>query len=153
MCLKASFLFIKLMFVFVLWFNNYSSTPNGLWVNSPWVEAEGRMGYWLACVAWRFCRAGRTSGQAAKERKNARTLVLAAKPQERAAKPREKVAPAPISSRFLCPRPPLLLSAPNQKRHATQASYWIKGHEGERNNCFSKIQLVGQKYRELKNFS
>ena len=22
------------------------------------------------------------------------------------------------------------------------------GHEGERNNCFSKIQLVGQKYRE-----
>ena len=26
-------------------------------------------------------------------------------------------------------------------------------HEGERNNCFSKIQLVGQKYREWKNFS
>ena len=24
-------------------------------------------------------------------------------------------------SRFLCPRPPLLLSAPNQNRHATQA--------------------------------
>ena len=22
-----------------------------------------------------------------------------------------------------------------------------EGHEGERNNCFSKIQLVGQKYR------
>ena len=22
-----------------------------------------------------------------------------------------------------------------------------KGHEGERNNCFSKIQLVGKKYR------
>ena len=32
-----------------------------------------------------------------------------------------RVAPAPISSRFLCPRPPLLLSAPNQNRHATQA--------------------------------
>ena len=28
----------------------------------------------------------------------------------------------PISSRFLCPRPPLLLSAPNQNRHATQAT-------------------------------
>ena len=28
---------------------------------------------------------------------------------------------APISSRFLCPRPPLLFSAPNQNRHATQA--------------------------------
>ena len=26
-------------------------------------------------------------------------------------------------------------------------------HEGETNNCFSKIQLVGQKYREWKNFS
>ena len=38
-----------------------------------------------------------------------------------AAKPREKFAPAPISSRFLCPRPPLLLSAHNQNRHATQA--------------------------------
>ena len=26
--------------------------------------------------------------------------------------------------------------------------YWVRGHEGERNNCFSKIQLVVQKYRE-----
>ena len=26
--------------------------------------------------------------------------------------------------------------------------YWLRGYEGERNNCFSKIQLVGQKYRE-----
>ena len=26
--------------------------------------------------------------------------------------------------------------------------YWLRGHEGERNNCFSNIQLVGQKYRE-----
>ena len=26
--------------------------------------------------------------------------------------------------------------------------FWLRGHEGERNNCFSKIQLVGQKYRE-----
>ena len=26
--------------------------------------------------------------------------------------------------------------------------YWLRGHEGERNDCFSKIQLVGQKYRE-----
>ena len=24
--------------------------------------------------------------------------------------------------------------------------YWLRGHEVERNNCFSKIQLVGQKY-------
>ena len=26
--------------------------------------------------------------------------------------------------------------------------YWLRGHEGERNNCFIKIQLVGQKYRD-----
>jgi len=23
--------------------------------------------------------------------------------------------------------------------------YWLRGYEGEKNNCFSKIQLVGQK--------
>ena len=23
--------------------------------------------------------------------------------------------------------------------------YWFRGHEGKRNNCFSEIQLVGQK--------
>ena len=26
--------------------------------------------------------------------------------------------------------------------------YSLRGHEGERNNCFSKIQLAGQKYRD-----
>ena len=26
--------------------------------------------------------------------------------------------------------------------------YLLRGHEGERNNCFSKIQLVGKKYRD-----
>ena len=30
--------------------------------------------------------------------------------------------------------------------------HWPRGHEGKRNNCFSKTQLVGQKYRELENF-
>ena len=24
--------------------------------------------------------------------------------------------------------------------------YWLRGHEGERNNSFRKIQLVGKKY-------
>ena len=30
--------------------------------------------------------------------------------------------------------------------------YWLRGHEGERNNCFSRIQLVGQNIetRQLK---
>ena len=26
--------------------------------------------------------------------------------------------------------------------------YWLRGHEDEGNNFFSKIQLVGQKYRD-----
>ena len=26
--------------------------------------------------------------------------------------------------------------------------YWLRGHEGESNNCFSKIQLFGQKYQD-----
>ena len=34
-----------------------------------------------------------------------------------------EVAPAPISSQFLCPRPALLFSALNQNRHATQATF------------------------------
>ena len=29
-----------------------------------------------------------------------------------------------------------------------QMGYWLRGHVGERNNCFRKIQLVGQKYRD-----
>ena len=32
----------------------------------------------------------------------------------------------------------------------SRMGYWLRGHEDERNNnyCFSKIQLLGQKYRE-----
>ena len=37
------------------------------------------------------------------------------------------VRAGPISSRFLCPRLPLLLGAPNQNRHATQATGSQKG--------------------------
>ena len=29
-----------------------------------------------------------------------------------------------------------------------QMGYWLTGHEGKRNNCFSKIQLVRYKYRD-----
>ena len=29
-----------------------------------------------------------------------------------------------------------------------QIGYRFRGHEGERSNCFSKIQLVGKKYRD-----
>ena len=31
--------------------------------------------------------------------------------------------------------------------------YWLRGYEGERNNCFSKIQLVGHKNIETKHLS
>ena len=31
--------------------------------------------------------------------------------------------------------------------------YWLSGHECERNNCFSKIQIVGKKYPEYKNLA
>ena len=31
--------------------------------------------------------------------------------------------------------------------------YWLRGHEGERNNRFSKIQLVGKKISRQNNFS
>ena len=34
-----------------------------------------------------------------------------------------------------------------------QMAYWLRGHEGEKKNCFSNIQLVGQKYGGKKNFS
>ena len=30
--------------------------------------------------------------------------------------------------------------------------YWLGGHEGERNNCLSKIQLVGKKISRQNNF-
>ena len=31
---------------------------------------------------------------------------------------------------------------------SSEAIYWLRGHEGERSNCLSKIQLVGHKYRD-----
>ena len=34
-----------------------------------------------------------------------------------------------------------------------QMGYWLRAYEGERNNCFSKMQLVGQKNIETKNLS
>ena len=31
--------------------------------------------------------------------------------------------------------------------------YWLRGHEGERNNCFSKIQLVFKNTENKKNLA
>ena len=42
-------------------------------------------------------------------------------------------------------------SSPNGLSHEAEGrmGYWLRGYEGERNNCLSKIQLVGQKkYRD-----
>ena len=76
------------------------------WLKTRWARNTARRFSVLSdCVAWRFCRARRTNGEAA----------------------------APISSRFLCPRPPLLLSAPNQNRHATQAT--VLYHVFARKKC------------------
>ena len=77
----------------------------------------------LACVAWRFCLVGRRSGVAAKFAREARDNERRSREKNKSCfRPNLQVASAPISSRFLCPRPPLLLSAPNQNRHATQAN-------------------------------
>ena len=50
--------------------------------------------------------------------------VLSSRAHERRSREKNKnqVAAAPISLQFLCTRPPLLLSALNQNRHATQAN-------------------------------
>ena len=39
--------------------------------------------------------------------------------------------------------------------HETEGrmGYWLRSNEGERNNCFSKIQLIGQKSIETKYLS
>ena len=58
------------------------------------------------------------------DRNSLRSVAVLSTGRAHKRRSREKkfqVAPAPISSRFLCPRPPLLLSAPNQNHHATQA--------------------------------
>ena len=34
-----------------------------------------------------------------------------------------------------------------------QMGYWFRGHEGKRNNCFRKIQVGGQNYRDKTTFS
>ena len=35
----------------------------------------------------------------------------------------------------------------------SRMGYWLSGHEGESNNCFSKIQLVGKQISRQNNFS
>ena len=49
---------------------------------------------------------------------------------------------------------PLYLTIIPRARMGSEAEgrmgYWPRGYEGERNNCFSKIQLVGQKNIETK---
>ena len=37
---------------------------------------------------------------------------------------------------------------PRARMGSESRAHEAEGHEGEKNNCFSKIQLVGQKYRD-----
>ena len=46
-------------------------------------------------------------------------VLSGARQSGEAARKKDQAAPALISSRFLCTRPPLLFNAPNQNRHAT----------------------------------
>ena len=64
----------------------------GLFPPHPFFKGKALGTRLIACVAWRFCRAGHTSGEAARK--------SCSRPNR---------------------RPPLLLSAANQNRHATQA--------------------------------
>ena len=48
-----------------------------------------------------------------------------------------------VFSRFLCPRPPLLLSAPNQNRHATQAIALLSVEWMVSINLFKVVANVG----------
>ena len=74
---------------YLSFWHQYSTAKRAVLINISLIS--------LACVAWRFCRAGRTSGEAA------------------------KAASCPNLLAVLCPRPPLLVSAPNQNRYTTQA--------------------------------
>ena len=47
----------------------------------------------------------------------------------------------------------LYLTLINNSIPRAQMGDWLRGYEGERNNCFSKIQLVGQKSIETKHLS
>ena len=117
----------------------------------------------VVCVAWRFCRAGaravaspQTSfgvrlwrihecGTNEPQRTSAGRLH-----ERRGREIREKnkifqVAPAPISSWFLCPRPPLLLNAPNQNRHATQATLNVERLQ----YCCRRLQSLKTKLTRL----
>ena len=72
------------VYCYIPWLSlNYTGTAIGWFlVTWPWLKSNvSRSWYIIACVAWRFCRAGRRSGVAAKFARSAR---------ERAAKPREK---------------------------------------------------------------
>ena len=37
---------------------------------------------------------------------------------------------------------------PRARMGSESTAHQARGHEGERNNCFSKIQLVGERYRD-----
>ena len=54
-----------------------------------------------------------------------------------------------ITAYYLTIIPPARMGSESIGHEAEgRMGYRLRGHEGERNNCFSKIQLGGQKYRD-----
>ena len=109
----------------------------------------------VVCVAWRFCRAGSLPADVCDAFMNAgqtnpKGRLRGGYTSGEAAKFARKikifqVALAPISSRFLCPRPPLLLNAPNQNRHATQATLNVERLQ----YCCRRLQSLNTKLTRL----
>ena len=60
-----------------------------------------------------------------------------------------KISPLCLNDKYLTIIPQARMGSESIAHEAEgRMGYWLRGHEGERNNCFSKIQLVGQKYRD-----
>ena len=103
--------------------NNYSSSPNGLWVNGrdPFNQNSNRSD-----------REKRTTSKGGPIFSKLFRL--------------DRTDPLSLDRNFR--KVWLNGSRPIAHEAEGRMDYWFRGHEGERNNCFSKIQLVGPKYRE-----
>ena len=97
-------IFIFLIFIFLIFRPKFPVSPCK-WMVSSLRSMAVLSGALLSGEAIKSrAKPSRTSGEASREIKIS-------------------LLPPPISSRFLCPRPPFLLCAPNQNRNASQARW------------------------------
>ena len=97
-------IFIFLIFIFLIFRPKFPVSPCK-WMVSSLRSMAVLSGTLLSGEAIKSrAKPSRTSGEASREIKIS-------------------LLPPPISSRFLCPRPPFLLCAPNQNRNASQARW------------------------------